>query len=330
MTDHGPILGVTLFSFTNEWQQQLYSLDTLIARVAEMRLGPGIEVVGFQSFRSYPDVPDDEARHFRDLLDKYELIPTCLGANIDIGRRRDRNMTPDEITDTVRRQLISAKKLGFPIMRVPPSAGELTLENLLALAEQYQVQLAVELHSPLSVDHPEVLRLREMFARLKSPFLGFIPDFSTSMTSVPEGHWNNVRRAGASEDLISAAKQIWQSDDPIPAKFEALGQACQRAGAGGTVIGQINMTMTMFGRMPVARWREVLPYVSHVHGKYYWVTPQGVEPSIPYQELMNLLKTEGYQGTISAEWEGQAFTEEPIGFQQVAAWHSMCAGLLGG
>jgi sugar phosphate isomerase/epimerase len=328
MNNNGPALGVTLFSFTNEWQQQLYTLDTMIAKVAEMGLGPGIEVVGFQSFRSYPDVPDEEATHFRNLMDKYGLIPTCLGANIDIGRRRDRNMTADEILDTVKHQLISAKKLGFPIMRVPPSAGELTLESLLSLAEQYQIQLAVELHSPLSVDNPEVVHLREMFERLNSPFLGFIPDFSTSMTSVPEGHWNNLRRAGATEDLISAAKQIWLTNDPIPAKFGALAEACKRFNADLAVAGQVNMTMTMFGRMPVERWREILPRVSHVHGKYYEVTSDGIEPSIPYQNLMRLLKREGYRGTISAEWEGQAFTEEPIGFQQVAAWHSMCSRLL--
>ena len=130
MNNPAPKLGVTLFSFTNEWQQQLHTLDTMIARVAEMKLGPGIEVVGFQSFRSFPDIPDDEARHFRNMLDKYGLTPTCLGANIDIGRRRDRLMTAEEILDVVKRQLISAKKLGFPIMRVPPSAGNSTLESL--------------------------------------------------------------------------------------------------------------------------------------------------------------------------------------------------------
>jgi hypothetical protein len=86
--------------------------------------------------------------------------------------------------------------------------------------------------------------------------------------------------------------------------------------------------MTMFGRMPVDSWSVVLPYVSHVHGKYYEVNAEGVEPSIPYPALMTLLKREGYQGTISAEWEGQVFTEEPIGFQQVAAWNTMCSRLL--
>lgn len=328
MSNNGPILGVTLFSFTNEWQQQLYTLDTMIARVAELGLGPAIEVVGFQSFRSFPDIPDDEARHFRNLLDKHHLMPSCLGANIDIGRRRDRLMTADEIYDIVRRQLVSAKKLGFPIMRVPPAAGELTLENLLSLAEEYQIQLAVELHSPLSVDNPVVVKLRSMYERLQSPFLGFIPDFSTSMIAVPEGHWRNLRRAGASEALIDAAKAIWLTDDSTPVKFGALAEACKQFNASPEVIGQINMTMTMYGHMPVERWLELLPYVSHVHGKYYEVNSDGIEPSIPYRDLMHLLKREGYQGTISAEWEGQAHTEEPIGFQQVAAWNAMCAKFL--
>jgi sugar phosphate isomerase/epimerase len=328
MNNQGPILGVTLFSFTNEWQQQLYTLEEMIKKVAELGLGPGIEVVGFQSFRSYPDVPDQEAKKFRNLLDRHHLIPTCMGANIDIGRRRDRNMTSEEILDSVRRQLISAKKLGFPIMRVPPSAGELTLESLLSLAEEYQIQLAVELHSPLAVDNPEVLNLREIFDRLDSPFLGFIPDFSTSMRSVPEGHWNNLRRAGASEDLITESKKVWLTNDPTSVKFKALAEVCTRFGAPPAVAGQVNMTMTMFGRMAVEKWREILPRVRHVHGKYYEVTPSGIEPSIPYPELMELLKRSGYTGTISAEWEGQAFTEEPIGFQQVAAWHGMCERLL--
>jgi hypothetical protein len=43
---------------------------------------------------------------------------------------------------------------------------------------------------------------------------------------------------------------------------------------------------------------------------------------------MSLLKKEGYQGTISAEWEGHAFTEETIGLQQVQAWHAICSRLL--
>jgi len=324
----GPIFGVTLFSLTNEWQQRLYDLDGMVAKVVELGLGPGLEVVGFQTFRTYPSVSDEEAYHFRRLVEKYNLIPTCLGANMDNGRHPKHLMSEDEIYSYVERQLVSAKKLGFPLMRVPPAVGSLSLEKILPLAEKYKVILAVELHSPLSIYHPEVIHLREMFDRLQSPYLGFIPDFSTTMTSVPEGFWNNLRAAGALEGLIDAAKAIWITDDPIPAKFGALAEACKQNAANPMVSGMINNVMTMFGHAPVDTWREILPYTRHVHGKYYQVTAEGVEPSIPYPALMKMLKEEGYRGTISAEWEGQAFTEEPIGFQQVAAWNAMCKRLL--
>lgn len=328
MSNTGPTLGVTLFSLTNEWQQRLYTLESMIIRVAELGLGPAIEVVGFQSFRSYPDIPDDEARQFRGLLDRYGLVPSCLGANIDIGRRRDRLMTDDEIYDYMRRQLVSAQKLGFPLVRVPLSVGTHALEKLLPLAEQFKIVLAVELHSPLNAHHPEVVAMKALIEKLQSAYLGFIPDFSTTMVAVPEGYWNGLRRAGAPENLIDAAKAIWHTDDSIPAKFGALAEAAKRFNVDPAIAGQMNNVMTMFGHAPVENWIEILPYARHIHGKYYEVNADGVEPSIPYAEIMALLKRQGYTGTISAEWEGQAFTEEPIGFQQVAAWNAMCKRLL--
>lgn len=328
MSNTGPILGITLFSLTNEWQQRLYTLDSMIARVAELGLGPAIEVVGFQSFKSYPDIPDDEARQFRGLLDRHGLMPSCLGANIDLGRRRDRVMNDDEIYEYVRRQLVSTQKLGFPLVRVPPSVGVHSLEKLLPLAEQFKIHLGIELHSPLNIHHPEVIAMKALFDRLQSPYLGFIPDFSTTMVAVPEGYWNNLRRAGAPESLIDAAKAIWITDDPIPAKFGALAEAAKRFNADPAVAGQMNNVMTMFGHAPVENWIEILPYARHVHGKYYHVNAEGVEPSIPYADLMALLKRQGFTGTISAEWEGQAFTEDPIGFEEVSAWRAMCERLL--
>jgi sugar phosphate isomerase/epimerase len=83
----------------------------------------------------------------------------------------------------------------------------------------------------------------------------------------------------------------------------------------------------MFGNMPVEGLRPLLPYVRHIHGKFYQVTPEGVEPNIPYPQIFALLKESGYSGTISAEWEGHAFSAELQGFEQVAAWHAMCARL---
>lgn len=326
---NGPVLGTTLYSFTNEWQQRLFTLDEMVAKVAELGLGPAVEVVGFQSFRDYPDVTEEFASHFRNLMDRLGLIPNCLGANLDIGIRKNRLMTPDETLEYAKRQITTAKKLGFSVLRIQLFVKPEMLQKIVPFAEQAGVHLASELHSPLNASNPEVVEMLEFYRKIQSPVLGFVPDFSCTMTAVPDGFWENMRRAGAAEGLIDAAKEIWITNDPTPSKFGMLAEACRMFGANPAVSGQINMALTMFGHSPVDMWREIFPFVRHVHGKFYEVNADGVEPSIPYPQLMTLLKDIGYTGTISAEWEGQAFTEEPIGFQQVVAWYAMCKRLLG-
>ncbi len=328
MANKKPVLGVTLYSFTNEWLQRKYDLDSLLARVAELGLGPAVEVVGFQSIRTFPEVTDEFADHFRELLARHGLIASCLGANVDVGRRKSQLMSEAEMLDYVERQAITAKKLGFPVLRIQAFVGPKGFEKLAPMGEKYGVHIACELHSPLSVDNPEVVALRECFDRVKSPFIGFVPDFSSSMNTPPEVYWEGLRSAGAAEGLIEEVKAIWHSGRPIPEKFGALKDAAAKFKASPAVAGQLNMSMTMFGQMQPEKLAELLPYTHHIHGKFYGVDASGREPSISYDRLMAVLKKENYQGTISAEWEGHAFTAEMIGFSQVQAWHSMCTRLL--
>jgi len=323
-----PILGTTIYSFTNEWLQRMYTFEEELQKVAELHLGPAVEIVGFQSIREYPDVSDEFARRFRELLDRYGLIPSCLGGNCDVGRDPKRRMTQDEIVAYVERQIVSAKKLGFPVLRIQHFIGLEVFEKLAPLAEKAGVQVACELHAPLSANHPEVVEMREGFDRIGRELVGFVPDFSFSMLAPPNLHFQRMREQGAGEELIQVVKDVWASDKAVPEKFGALAEAAGRFGASDVLRGQLMMTLTMFGRMPVADMAALLPYTKHVHGKFYEVDASGTEPSLPYPELFAVLKKEGFRGTISAEWEGHAFTEEPIGFQQVKAWKAMCTKLL--
>ena len=55
MTDLGtPIQGVTLYSFTRAFHGREYDLEGLIRKVAAEGYGPGLEVIGFSSFRGFP------------------------------------------------------------------------------------------------------------------------------------------------------------------------------------------------------------------------------------------------------------------------------------
>ncbi len=329
MDNKKPILGTTIYSFTNEWVRRMYTLEEAVQKVAELDLGPAVEIVGFQSLREYPDVSDEYADRFRRLLDHHGLIPSCLGGNCDVGRDPKRLMTDDETVAYVERQIVSSQKLGFPVLRIQGFVGPKVFERLAPAAERAGVQVASEVHSPLSAYHPEIMELRECFDRIGPELVGFVPDFSSSMSAPPDLHWERLRELGAPEDAIEVAKDVWLSDKPVPEKFGALAEAAGRFGLGAAARAQLNMTLTMFGRAPVEQLTKLLPYTKHIHGKFYGIDASGTDPSLPYPELMSLLLRENYGGTISAEWEGHAFTEEPVGFQQVQAWKAMCARLLG-
>jgi hypothetical protein len=54
----------------------------------------------------------------------------------------------------------------------------------------------------------------------------------------------------------------------------------------------------------VESWLEIMPWIRHVHGKFFGVDAAGEEPSVPVRELIALLVQNGYDGAISSEYEG--------------------------
>ncbi len=328
MNTQKPILGSTLYSFTHEWKSRLYTLEQIIEKIAEKNIGPAVEIVGFQSFRGFPDVSDEYAENFKAVMEKYNLIPSCLGGNSDVGRRPGKDMTEEEIISYIERQVISAKKLGFPVLRIQAFIGPDMFEKLAPIAEKAEVQIGPELHAPLAAGHPVVDALMERYEKVGSPFLGFVPDFSSVMTQPPEIHWTNLRNSGVPESLIEIAQNTWHSNKPADDKFATLRKAVSSFNVSGAVMGALNRTLTMFGNMNVEGLRALIPYTKHIHGKFYHVNEDSLEPSIPYPEIFQILKEENFSGTISAEWEGHAFTKEMVGFEEVQAWHAMCGRLL--
>ena len=89
-------LGLTLYSLTSEWAAGRYDLPGLLDVVDAAGIGPGIEIVASQTIRTYPTVTDEFVRTWRDAFDRHGFVPSSFGANLDMGRRRDRDMTPDE------------------------------------------------------------------------------------------------------------------------------------------------------------------------------------------------------------------------------------------
>jgi hypothetical protein len=315
-------LGTTLYSLTTEYHSRRYSLEALIEEVAKRGIGPGLEVVGFQSFRDFPRIPDATAARFKEVVAKAGLVPTCLGINADMWTDRRREMTQEESLDYHRAQLEAAAKLGFPVARYQWAAGPEVIRRLVPDAERLNVKLGLEIHAPHHTQHPEVLAYREMYEKAGSPYLGFIPDFGASARRIPEPYFKYFRWRGIGEEAIELAVNLWNEEsDPFARRKRFFDIGAER-GWDQVWLAELSIVFGLFSRMPPRAWLEIMPQVIHVHGKFYSFDDDGNDPAIPYDEILPVFVEGGYRGHISSEWEGHQVSDDD-GFANIMKHHAL-------
>lgn len=321
-------LATSLFSYAYEWNSGQYTLEDVIAETRKRDLGTGLEIIGFQSLRGFPYISNETIKEVKYLLDKYEFEPVALDANIDVGIKRHAKMSIDETVEYIKPQILAAQKLGFPILRCQTTAPAEVYQKLVPFAEKANVVMGIELHTPYSVDHPSVIKMVEMFDKAQTHVLGFVPDMGTCMRAIPDALLTSFKSVGVTDEMIAITKEIWHRDIPTPAKFGELAQKLVPLGATPPQIGRLNMAFSMNGRQPIENWQEIMPYVVHVHGKFYGFDENGDEPSIDYPKIFEVFQKGGYKGYISSEYEGSAFTDEFNAFDMVEKQHKLWKRIL--
>jgi hypothetical protein len=327
-----PKLGVTLYSFTPDFHAGRYTFEDLIVKAAELEMGPGLEVIGFQSFRGFPHVAKDLEKRFLGLVDKHGWELSCLDANVDVAVRADRLLDEDEIVEYVKAQLETAGRLGFPVLRIQNAATPRVIERLLPTAEALDVKLGMEIHAPETVRSPWVMALRELYARLDSPYAGFIPDFGASTRGISPSVFETFRAKGVSEALLDAIAARW--DELGTRAFEAheeIGNFIALAhsmGAGDHAVNLAVFAVGIHGHQDPRDWEEILPHVVHVHGKFFHIDETGREPVVPIEELFDVLVRGGYDGYVSSEYEGWHWNTQDDAFEMVARQQALCRGVL--
>jgi len=326
------MLGNTLYSMTNEWLAGRYTLDTLIDEVGRRGLGPGIEVIGFQSLRGFPfKVSDEETRTLMAAIERNGLTPTSLASNADIAIRADDWMDTDRSVEYMRPQIELAGRLGFPVVRTQIGLTPEVLEKVEPIAAKANVKLGMEVHAPEGPNTPKVIATREAYARIDSEYLGFVPDFSSCMRAIPVGMLDKLRRDGLSEAGIDALKQAWEAPGAPFQRYGQFAAECGQLGEPELPVGFARLVFTMFGRENLEDWREVLPQVVHIHGKFYDVDDDLTSPSIDYEGIMKVFSDLDRTVSMSSEWEGHAYldADEESAFDMVAKHHAMCSRFLG-
>lgn len=326
-TTAGPKMGATLYAFTNEFLSRRYSFDGLLDETARRGLGAGVEIVGFQSIRGFPEVSDDFAARFKDRTAQLGLKPSCLGINADQEIRRGQIASEDEMVAYHELQLRAAAKLGFPVARYQYGAGPEVIRRLAPLAEVLGVRLGLEIHAPQHANHPQVLAYREMYAQARSPALGWIPDFSSTAREVPPTFLQNFRDKGVPEDVIKLALEMWWGEGDAQARMAEFKRRAEAAGYSPMHYNPLSLIFPMFGREDPRSWLELMDSVVHIHGKFFGFDAAGREEAIDYETILPLFRDGGYQGVISSEWEGHVYSEASA-FDLVEQHQAMCRRIL--
>ena len=140
----GPQMGVTLYSFTNEWLTRQFELPGLMREVARRNLGPNIEIIGFQNFKEFPDVSDDFAAQFKDLIAETGLNPVSCAINSDRFLKPGQQPIDDaSLIEYHKRQLRSAKKMGFSLVRYQFALPVELLPEIAPYAEDIGIRMGV-------------------------------------------------------------------------------------------------------------------------------------------------------------------------------------------
>jgi sugar phosphate isomerase/epimerase len=302
-------LGLTLYSLTSEWAAGRYDLHGLLQAVADAGIGPGIEIVASQTIRTYPDVTDEFVREWRDAFDRHGFVPSSFGANLDMGRRRDRDMTPDEEYEFTAAQFRSAHTLGFSLVRIQSAKPEL-IRRLLPLAEELDLTLGWEIHAPMGPNHPVVEQIRATYAEIDSPRLGFVADFSSTMHAMSPALFKGLTKKGLRPQDLERLQQIWATDEGINERHAEFVAYLNSQGIAPESLGSFaRLAFNMHGHVDPREWSDIMPQIKHVHAKFYDIDEQGNEPAIDYPAIVREFVRGGYAGFMSSEWEGHAFID---------------------
>jgi hypothetical protein len=202
----------------------------------------------------------------------------------------------------------------------------------LPLAEKLDVRIGAEIHSASTVDSPWVLALRELYDRLGSPYLGFIPDFGASTLGISPSVYETYRARGVSDELLAAIAERW--DELHTRDFEPgqeigrLIELAHRLGAGDHAVNLAVFAVGIHGHQDPQGWSEILDQVVHLHGKFFAIDEDGRDPVVPFEELLPLFAEGGYTGFVSSEYEGWHWDTTSDCFDMVVRQQELCRRIL--
>jgi sugar phosphate isomerase/epimerase len=318
--------GVSFYSYQEEIFDQVMTLEDCIATSASFG-AYGVEILGEQVLPNFPNITDEFAEQWFQWMDKYKTTPTCYDAFLDTKLYKNRLLTEQECVDQMVRDIKIASKLGFKSLRTLVTTPLNVIEQSLPYAEQYDVKIGIEIHAPWSLKSEWMSSFMAFIQRTGTKHFGFIPDmgiFTKKLISVAQARYV---RAGATPSIVDYIAQEFEKRTDKQVVKEAV------IGMGGNPLDQELAEWAYGNTFDHPEWlKDIIPYIVHIHGKFYEMTEDCVEPNLAYEEVVQVLADAGYDGYMSSEYEGNRHIHDAFEVdsrEQVRRHQLMLARLIG-
>lgn len=294
---------VTIYGPRDTVRQGRLSWDEVISEMA--RLGyTGAELLGQLYFRDCPAVRPEDLKSWDDMMWKYGMKTVAHDFFVDKTMFKGRELTLRESVEVVRRHAEFCQKIGCPIMRIGGTfAPELFRESIPVL-EQYGVKMGVELHNGSSTWLlPSIQQTIQIIRDSGSPYIGIIPDMSLFVGRIADSTYfvRGARQQGVDENFIQKMQALY-----LEVSNDVFRQKCDEMLREHHTDAE-RQFIVMSRRTENADPRELLehmPYIIHIHGKFWEIDENLDETSIDYPAILKVLVEGGYANYISAEFEG--------------------------
>lgn len=320
--------GVSLYSFQNDTFTGKMSLEDCIRTCADFG-AKGIEVIGEQTFWGWPEVGVDQPKveEWHRLLKQYDCVPVAHDFMLDYKRYKGREMPFDEQVASVRKDIDFGALLGVKYIRALVSIAPEVLVAAAPYAEEKGIKILIEVHAPLHFDHPWIVRHADAFEKSGSDALGFLPDMGMFLFHFPRVWKAKFERMGVPANIADYIVKAY--DDRVLSEYVILN--VREMGGQGPALAMAE-TLRHNAAFEPRRMLDYMPRIHNIHGKFYEMDADLYEPSIPYDQIVQVLEKGGYDGYICSEYEGNRWVEdaeEPNSVEQVRRHQEMLKRLIG-
>ena len=282
----------------------------------------------------FPNLPDSFYEQWHGLMEKYGTTPTAHDMFLDTKRWKDRLLTHEEMVESVKRDIDHAAKLGCSVIRVIVITPPEVIEACIPYAAEKRVKLALEIHAPRHFDDEWIQQHYAVYERHGPEWVGFTPDMGIFVKRYPRTQAERSLRDGATERILEYIVEQYDASaggPGLPADLSWLPDEVEKMGGNEhDMRAAVNAARTRWS--DPERLRDFMPYIHHVHAKFYEMTDEGLEYSIPYEDVVPILVEGGYAGSLSSEYEGQRHVQDVFEvdeIEQVRRQQQLFARLLG-